>query len=123
MRRRRILRRRAFFSRGPDFSWHAGRYDRLKSHGFPIHGSVDGNSRRVLWLKVGKNNPNVIARYYLQAVERLMDAPGYAEQRKTKFDCFRNSVFFRNGNYYLSGEKTQSWRARGHLGGLISSRK
>ena len=38
-------------------------YDKLKPYGFPIHGAVDGFSRRILWLEVTRSNndPKVVA--------------------------------------------------------------
>jgi hypothetical protein len=35
---------------GPNFAWHADGYDKLKPYGFPIHGCIDGFSRRLIWL-------------------------------------------------------------------------
>ena len=32
--------------------WNLDRYDKLKPFGFPIHGAIDGYSRRILWLRV-----------------------------------------------------------------------
>jgi hypothetical protein len=39
-------------------------YDKLKPFGFPVHASIDGYSRRVLWLEVVRSNnlPDVPAR-------------------------------------------------------------
>ena len=70
-RKARKLKRRVFHSSGPNASWHADGYDKLKMYGFPIHGCVDGFSRKVLWLKVcrSNNNPVVPASLYLNAVE------------------------------------------------------
>eukprot|EP00112_Aurelia_sp_Birch-Aquarium-sp1_P000694 Seg1067.7 transcript_id=Seg1067.7/GoldUCD/mRNA.D3Y31 product="hypothetical protein" protein_id=Seg1067.7/GoldUCD/D3Y31 len=51
-RKKRKLRRRTFFSEGPNYSWHADGYDKLKPYGFPVHGAIDGFSRRILWLEV-----------------------------------------------------------------------
>ena len=85
LRRRRCLRRRAYFSQEPNFSWHADGYDKLKHYGFPIHGCVDGYSRRVLWLKVDttNNNPNFIAHYYLQSVG-VQNCAELTEEQKTQ---------------------------------------
>ena len=43
--------------------WHLDGYDKLKPFGFPIHGAIDGYSRRILWLRVmcTNNDPQVIA--------------------------------------------------------------
>ena len=43
----------------------------LKPFGFPIHGCIDGWSRKMLWLHVTRSNnsPHNIADYYLDAVQ------------------------------------------------------
>ena len=48
---------------GPNFAWHVDGYDKLKPYGFPIHGVVDGFSRRVMWLKIcpSDNDPCHVA--------------------------------------------------------------
>jgi hypothetical protein len=76
-RRCKKLRRRTYSNKGPNFLWHADGYDKLKPYGFPIHGCIDGYSRRVLWLKVGtsNNNPSVVAFHFLSAVEELKGTP------------------------------------------------
>ena len=76
-RSRRRLRRRQYRSKGPNFIWHINGYDKLKSFGFCIHGAIEGYSRRILWLKVGKtnNNPRVIASYFLECVKELGGVP------------------------------------------------
>ena len=48
------LRRRRYVSEGPNSSWHADGFDKLKPYGFPNRGCIDGYSRRILWLKVTK---------------------------------------------------------------------
>ena len=52
-------------------------YDKLKPFGFPIHGAVDGYSRKVLWLEVVKSNnsPTVPAQLYLGIVRHLKGCP------------------------------------------------
>ena len=111
--RRRCLRRQSFFSQGPNFSWHADGYDKLKHYGFPIHGCVDGYRRRVLWLKVGTtNDSNFIAHYYLQTVETINGCPKLCQtDRGTEntimagIQCF----FRRNGHDGLSGENAHRY--------------
>ena len=49
-RSRHSFRRRVYSNLGPDFMWHLDGYDKLKPYGFPIHGAIDGFSRKVLWL-------------------------------------------------------------------------
>ena len=51
----------------PNYCWHVDGNDKLKPFGFPIHGAVDGYSRRVLWLYVDtiNNDLKVMARYFV----------------------------------------------------------
>ena len=64
VRRAKCLRRRKYRNPGPNHVWHMDGYDKLKPYGFPVHGCIDGFSRRILWLEVGRtnNNPAVIAK-------------------------------------------------------------
>ena len=48
LRRRKHLRRRLYFARGPNWVWHIDGYDKLKPYGFNIHRAIDGFSRRIL---------------------------------------------------------------------------
>jgi len=77
LRKAHRLKRRKYRAKGPNFVWHVDGYDKLKPYGFCIHGSIDGYSRRLLWLEVSQsnNNPRVIAMYYLEAIRRLGVAP------------------------------------------------
>ena len=76
-RRKKRLRRRAYHAKGPNFVWHTDGQDKLKPFGFSVHGCIDGFSRRLLWLEVGptNKNPEVIAKYYLDAVKQLGGVP------------------------------------------------
>ena len=49
-RRIKKLKRRLHQSPGPNFCWHIDGYDKLKRFGFPIHGCIDGFSRKLIWL-------------------------------------------------------------------------
>ena len=59
-------------------------YDKLKPYGFPIHGCIDGWSRKILWLKVSKSNnhPDIIANFFLDTVTELGGGP-----LKVRTDC------------------------------------
>ena len=72
LRKRRRLHRRKYTSPGPNFVWNIDGHDKLKLYGFSILGSIDGFSRRVLWLEVSTYNkmPEIIAKCYLDAVKR-----------------------------------------------------
>jgi hypothetical protein len=76
-RRARRLRRRAYVNQGPNFCWHIDGYDKLKPFGFPIHGCIDGYSRKMLWLKVSRsnNNPHVILKMNLDTVRKYGGCP------------------------------------------------
>ena len=71
LRKARKLQRRSYVSPGPNATWHVDGYDKLKPYGLPIHGCVDGFSRRIMWLEVCKSNndPVIPAGFFLHAVE------------------------------------------------------
>eukprot|EP00794_Sanderia_malayensis_P002894 gene2894-3345_t len=71
------LRRREYICPGPNEVWHADGYDKLKPFGFPIHGCIDGYSRKVLWLYITRSNnlPDNIAAYYLETVRAQGGCP------------------------------------------------
>ena len=72
-RLRHRLQRRQYSSKGPNYLWHLDGYDKLKPFGFCIHGCIDGYSRMIMWLQVGRtnNHPGVIAGYFLDCVEKI----------------------------------------------------
>lgn len=71
------LKRRVYHNPGPNYAWHIDGFDKLKPWGFPIHGAIDGFSRRILWLRVTRSNncPDNIATFYLNTVKELMGCP------------------------------------------------
>ena len=77
IRKRRRLRRREYCSSGPNYAWHADGYDKLKDFGFPIHGCIDGYSRKLLWLELTRsnNNPAIRAGFYLDCVKEAGGCP------------------------------------------------
>lgn len=76
-RKRHRLHRREYHCAGPRGAWHVDGYDKLKPFSFPIHGCVDGFSRKVLGMYVTRSNnyPDNIACYYLNAVEQFGGCP------------------------------------------------
>lgn len=72
-RRSRCLRRRVYYSEGPNFNLHVDGFDKIKPYGFCVHGAICGYSRRVMWLHVASsnNNPRLIANYYISMVEEI----------------------------------------------------
>ena len=71
------LQWRTYHNRGPNDVCHCDGYDKLKPFGFPIHGCIDGCSRKMLWLHVTRSNnsPHNIADYYLDAVQHFGGCP------------------------------------------------
>lgn len=64
-------------SPGPNYSWHADGYDKLKPYGCRIHGAIDGWSRKIMWLKVCRSNnlPEIPASFYLECVAERKGCP------------------------------------------------
>ena len=84
MRRSKRLRRRKYSVPGPNYCWHIDGYDKLKPYGFPIHGCVDGWSRKIMWLQLARSNndPEVPAKNFLQCVAEFGGCPV-----KVRSDC------------------------------------
>lgn len=76
-RARHALRRRVYFSKGPNFSVHIDGWDKLKPYGISVHAAVDGYSRRILWLHACSSNkkPEFIAQYYIDYVREINGLP------------------------------------------------
>ena len=110
-RRNRRLHRRDYISPGPNFVWHIDGYDKLKPYGFPIHGAIDGFSRKVLWLNVGttNNNPLVTAVYFVRAIKSLKKVPCIIRcDRGTEKIHIENAQKYlrRNGDDTFAGENS-----------------
>ena len=69
---------------GPNYCWYIDGYDKLKPFGFPIHGCIDGWSRRILRLQVARlnNNPEVPAENFFRCVAECGGCPV-----KVRGDC------------------------------------
>jgi len=113
-RRKHRLKRRTYFSSGPNECWHVDGYDKLKPFGFPIHGAVDGYSRRVLWSKVtpSNNNPSIVGNFFLDCVSEfqgcpklLRTDPGTENILMATMQCLLRA----NGNDEFSGEKAHRY--------------
>ena len=52
-------------------------YDKLKPFGFPVHGAIDGFSRKIIWLKVTRSNnkPDIVANFYYDYVKQIQGCP------------------------------------------------
>lgn len=126
LRKRRCLRRRQYYNRGPDYTWHIDGYDKLSPYGIAIHGCIDGFSRNIVWLEAYKSNsdPKVIASYYVNAIKihdecpRLIRADhgtenGHVKQvqqflRRNENDSFAGENSFVYGRS-TSNQRIESW--------------
>ena len=90
-RRTHRLKRRVYINPGPNFCWHMDGYDKLKPFGFPIHGCIDGLSRKMIWLKLSRsnNNPEVILKFYLDSVREFGACP---QKLRTDYGTENGSV-------------------------------
>ena len=70
LRRRRVLHRRAYYARGPNYIWHVDGYDKLKPYGLCINGCIDGYSRMLIWLNLyhTNSNPRLIGGYFVEGM-------------------------------------------------------
>ncbi len=77
LRRANRLRRRSYLNPGPNYCWHTDGYDKLKPYGFPIHGCIDGFSRKIIWLKIvrSNNDPCVVGKLFYDAISNLQFCP------------------------------------------------
>lgn len=89
-------------------------HDKLKPFGFPIHGAIDGYSRKVLWLEVVKSNnsPGVPAHLFLETVKQLKGCPillrtdcGTENGKMAAMQCF----FRANGNDEFAADKSHKY--------------
>ena len=73
----RKLKRRVFVSQGPNFMRHIDGYDKLKSFGFPIHGAIDGFSRKTLSLNIClyNNDPYTRSYFSINCISNLKCVP------------------------------------------------
>ena len=112
LRQAHRLKRRSYINPGPNNCWHADGYDRLKPYGLPIHGCIDGFSRRVIWLKLemhmSNNDPKVIGKLFRDAVIEVGGCPSILRtDRGTENGIMSSGQYFlrRNGTDSFAGLK------------------
>ena len=90
LRKKNKLNRRSYRSNGPNDVWHVDGYDKLKPFGFPIHGCIDGYSRKMIWLTYVKSNndPYIVGKLYFGAVKELGKVPN-----RVRTDCGTENIF------------------------------
>ena len=76
-RKKKRLRRRRYFSKGPNYLWHLNSYDKLKPYGLCISGCIDGFSRKIIWCKVSSStsDPRIIGGHFVEATEAILACP------------------------------------------------
>ena len=68
LRKARRLKRRIYYSPGPNDSWCFDGHDKLVKYYIAIHGCVDAWSGKWMWLNVFTSNhdPRIVALHYLR---------------------------------------------------------
>ncbi|KAL0960042.1 hypothetical protein HGRIS_011690 [Hohenbuehelia grisea] len=76
-RKRRQLRRKRYWAAGPNDAWSQDQHDKWARFGLWVHVSVCVFTSDIKWLKIWHNNrnPQLICRYYLEAVRKEGGAP------------------------------------------------
>jgi len=112
LRSKQRLKRRTYTNQGPNHCWHMDGYDKLKPYGFPIHGCIDGFSRKMLWLKVSRtnNNPLVVAKWYVETVKEFGGCP-----QKVRTDCgTENGIVATAQCHFMSDDKAHVYGTSPH---------
>lgn len=91
LRRSITIRRRVYYSEGPNAVWHVDGHHKLIKWRFVIHGGIDGFSRLIVYLKCSDNNR---AATVLQCFEDAVDKFGLPSKIRTD----------------LRGENVDIWR-------------
>lgn len=122
IRKKKRLHRRTYYSQGPNYMWHIDGYDKLKPYGIAIHGCMDGFSRHIIWLKARNtnNDPRVVARYYIDALENTNGCPqmiradkGTENRHVEQMQIFlrrNHSDMFSGNKSFLYGSSTHNQR-------------
>ena len=81
-----------------------------------IHGYIDGYSRRILWLEVGRSNkdPTIVDKYFLDCIHQLNGAPRAIRANRGVENTIIAGIqrYFRNfeNSSFLFGKSTSNQR-------------
>ena len=102
IRRNKVIRRRIYHTTGPGYIYHIDENDKLKRWGFPIHGCIDGFSRKVMWLVVSttNNDPLLIGNLYLNCIKQYKIVPVLL-----RMDAGTENIYCQDFQVYFTGEK------------------
>jgi hypothetical protein len=69
-RKKKCLKRRKYYTAGPNYQWCIDGHDKLVPYGLAIHGCICSWSGKIIWLKVwsGNHSSTLIGRFYLESV-------------------------------------------------------
>lgn len=84
LRKRKRLRRREYYAKGPNYLWHVHSYDKLKNYGICINSCIEGYSKKIIWCEVTKSSsdPRIVAGHFISSVEKMSAFP-----RKVRGAC------------------------------------
>lgn len=72
-RKRRVFKRRRYWTAGVNDSWAFDQHDKMKRFGLWFNLGLDVCSGKILFIKIWWNNrnPRLVGSYYLDAVEKI----------------------------------------------------
>ena len=102
MRKNKVIRRRICHTIGPGYSYHIDGNDKLKRWGFPIHGCIDGLSRKVMWLVLSttNNDPLLVGNLYLNCIKQYKIVP-----KLLRMDAGTENIYCQDLQVYFTGEE------------------
>ena len=114
LRKKKRLRRRRYFSKGPNYLWHLNSYDKLKPYGLCISGCIDGFSRKIIWCKVSSStsDPRIIGGHFVEATEAIQACPAKVRGdhgTENKYVATLQS-FLRQRDSFIYGPSTSNQR-------------
>ena len=118
LRQRKRLRRRKYRAPGPNYVWHLDGYDKIKPIGFPIHGCIDGWSRKIMWLKVDRSNnkPEIPGGFFLDCVQEYGGSPVRVRSdcgTENGIICAMQCHFQENADAHIYGKSPANQRIEG----------